>query len=83
MVDELSCCGTLFWAYIVVCFVLVLFAGMMSGLTLGLMSLGIMDLEVLIKSGNPEDKMHAGLKSYNTNCILLEFLVVGYIIVST
>jgi len=60
MVAELSCCGTLFWVYVIVCVVLVIFAGMMSGLTLGLMSLGIMDLEVLIKSGSPKDKNHAG-----------------------
>lgn len=62
MVAELPCCGSLFWVYIVVCVVLVLFAGVMSGLTLGLMSLGIMDLEVLIKSGSPTDKEHAGLR---------------------
>ncbi|KAH6789885.1 CBS domain protein, partial [Perilla frutescens var. frutescens] len=31
----------------------------MSGLTLGLMSLSLVDLEVLAKSGTPEDKIHA------------------------
>jgi len=31
----------------------------MAGLTLGLMSLGIVDLEVLIKSGRPQDRIHA------------------------
>jgi hypothetical protein len=49
-----------FYVYIVVIIGLVLFAGLMSGLTLGLMSLGLVDLEVLIKSGTPADKKHAG-----------------------
>ena len=39
---------------------LVLFAGMMSGLTLGLMSLSLVDLEVLAKFGTPFDRKHAG-----------------------
>lgn len=39
---------------------LVLFAGIMSGLTLGLMSLGLMDLEVLQQSGSEEEKKQAG-----------------------
>lgn len=39
---------------------LVLFAGLMSGLTLGLMSLGLVDLEVLMRSGTPADRKHAG-----------------------
>ncbi|KAG0585937.1 hypothetical protein KC19_2G050500 [Ceratodon purpureus] len=38
---------------------LVLFAGIMSGLTLGLMSLGLMDLEVLQQSGTDEEKEQA------------------------
>jgi len=52
-----------FYVYVVVIIGLVLFAGLMSGLTLGLMSLGLVDLEVLIKSGTPADKKHAGLLS--------------------
>ena len=39
---------------------LVGFAGLMAGLTLGLMSLGLVDLEVLIRSGRPQDRAHAG-----------------------
>lgn len=31
----------------------------MAGLTLGLMSLGLVDLEVLMKSGRPQDRAHA------------------------
>ncbi|XP_042038803.1 tyrosine--tRNA ligase, chloroplastic/mitochondrial-like isoform X2 [Salvia splendens] len=33
--------------------------GLMSGLTLGLMSLSLVDLEVLIKAGKPEDRKNA------------------------
>ncbi|MQL89870.1 hypothetical protein Taro_022452 [Colocasia esculenta] len=39
--------------------VLVLFAGLMSGLTLGLMSLGLVDLEVLQQGGTPTEKKQA------------------------
>ncbi|XP_002965481.2 DUF21 domain-containing protein At4g14240 [Selaginella moellendorffii] len=38
---------------------LVVFAGLMSGLTLGLMSLGVVDLEVLQRSGTPKEKRQA------------------------
>ncbi|PWA89892.1 hypothetical protein CTI12_AA083070 [Artemisia annua] len=37
----------------------VAFAGMMSGLTLGLMSMSLVDLEVLAASGNPTDRLRA------------------------
>lgn len=50
------------WWYIfagISCF-LVLFAGLMSGLTLGLMSLGLVDLEVLQQGGTPTEKKQAG-----------------------
>ncbi|XP_042488888.1 DUF21 domain-containing protein At4g14240-like isoform X1 [Macadamia integrifolia] len=40
------------------CF-LVLFAGIMSGLTLGLMSLGLVDLEILQRSGTSAEKKQA------------------------
>lgn len=39
---------------------LVLFAGIMSGLTLGLMSLGQVDLEILQRSGSSIEKKQAG-----------------------
>ncbi|PPS11803.1 hypothetical protein GOBAR_AA08847 [Gossypium barbadense] len=39
---------------------LVLFAGIMSGLTLGLMSLGLVDLEILQRSGTITEKKQAG-----------------------
>ncbi|PON80180.1 CBS domain containing protein [Parasponia andersonii] len=38
---------------------LVLFAGIMSGLTLGLMSLGLVELEILQRSGTPSEKKQA------------------------
>ncbi|KAK4438029.1 DUF21 domain-containing protein [Sesamum alatum] len=59
MAVEYTCCETEFFIHIVVIVFLVLFAGLMSGLTLGLMSLSLVDLEVLAKSGTPKDKQHA------------------------
>lgn len=63
MAAEEVCCNAKFWIYILIILLLVLFAGMMSGLTLGLMSLSLMDLEVLSKSGTPQDRKHAGVYS--------------------
>ncbi|GKU98769.1 hypothetical protein SLEP1_g11721 [Rubroshorea leprosula] len=60
MAVEYECCGTAFLIHIVVVIALVLFAGLMSGLTLGLMSMSLVDLEVLAKSGTPSDQQHAG-----------------------
>ncbi|XP_024543598.1 DUF21 domain-containing protein At2g14520 [Selaginella moellendorffii] len=59
MASHEHCCGGMFWAYIVLSICLVVFAGIMSGLTLGLMSLELVDLEVLMKSGSPQDRKHA------------------------
>ncbi|XP_011088024.1 DUF21 domain-containing protein At2g14520 [Sesamum indicum] len=59
MAVEYRCCETEFFIHVVVIVFLVLFAGLMSGLTLGLMSLSLVDLEVLAKSGTPKDKQHA------------------------
>ncbi|KAG9151101.1 hypothetical protein Leryth_002671, partial [Lithospermum erythrorhizon] len=42
------------------CF-LVVFAGIMSGLTLGLMSLGLVELEILQRSGTPSQKKQAAI----------------------
>lgn len=60
MASDLPCCGTTFFFYVVIIIALVAFAGLMAGLTLGLMSLGLVDLEVLIKSGRPQDRINAG-----------------------
>ncbi|CAL9094318.1 unnamed protein product [Musa textilis] len=52
--------GSLLWyAYVGISCVLVLFAGIMSGLTLGLMSLGLVELEILQRSGTPAEKKQA------------------------
>lgn len=59
MAADIGCCGTKFWLYVMIIIGLVCFAGLMAGLTLGLMSLGLVDLEVLIKSGRPQDRIHA------------------------
>lgn len=56
---EYRCCETNFFVHILVIVFLVLFAGLMSGLTLGLMSMSLVDLEVLAKSGTPKDRKHA------------------------
>ncbi|KAK6121002.1 hypothetical protein DH2020_045256 [Rehmannia glutinosa] len=59
MAVEYTCCEAQFFIHIAVIVFLVTFAGLMSGLTLGLMSLSLVDLEVLAKSGTPKDKQHA------------------------
>ncbi|KAM7482388.1 hypothetical protein LguiB_006971 [Lonicera macranthoides] len=59
MAVEYRCCESEFFIHILIIIFLVLFAGMMSGLTLGLMSLSLVDLEVLAKSGTPTDRKHA------------------------
>lgn len=60
-VDQYRCCGTDFFVRIAIITLLVLFSGLMSGLTLGLMSMSLVDLEVLLKSGTPTDRKHAGI----------------------
>ncbi|WCJ36728.1 hypothetical protein M5689_017909 [Euphorbia peplus] len=57
--NDVPCCEPMFWTYLVICVALVCFAGLMSGLTLGLMSLSLVDLEVLIKAGQPQDRKNA------------------------
>ncbi|KAI3762493.1 hypothetical protein L1987_52923 [Smallanthus sonchifolius] len=57
--NDVPCCESMFWVYLASSVVLVAFAGLMSGLTLGLMSLSLLDLEVLIKAGQPNDRKNA------------------------
>ncbi|KAG7533976.1 CBS domain [Arabidopsis thaliana x Arabidopsis arenosa] len=57
--DDVPCCETMFWVYLLVCVALVAFAGLMSGLTLGLMSLSLVELEVMIKAGEPHERKNA------------------------
>ncbi|KAE8712590.1 DUF21 domain-containing protein [Hibiscus syriacus] len=60
MASDVPCCGAEFSLYLLIIVGWVCFAGLMVGLTLGLMSLGLVDLEVLMKSGRPQDRIHAG-----------------------
>ena len=54
--------GTAWWfIYAGISCFLVLFAGIMSGLTLGLMSLSLVDLEILERSGTLTEKKQAGI----------------------
>jgi len=56
--------GSVWWfVYAGISCLLVIFAGIMSGLTLGLMSLGLVDLEILQRSGSPSEKKQAGSSS--------------------
>lgn len=75
MAVEYTCCESEFFIHILVIIFLVVFAGLMSGLTLGLMSLSLVDLEVLAKSGTPNDRKHAGNVTNSSNycLILLEY----------
>ncbi|WJX46409.1 DUF21 domain-containing protein [Trifolium repens] len=59
MAVEYTCCESEFFVHILIIVLLVVFAGLMSGLTLGLMSLSLVDLEVLAKSGTPHDRKYA------------------------
>ncbi|CAK8531039.1 unnamed protein product [Lathyrus sativus] len=54
--------GSMWWfIYAGISCFLVLFAGIMSGLTLGLMSLGLVDLEILQRSGSLSEKKQAAV----------------------
>ncbi|BBN15517.1 metal transporter CNNM [Marchantia polymorpha subsp. ruderalis] len=79
MASHQHCCGVSFWLYIMIIVGLVLFAGLMSGLTLGLMSLGLVDLEVLMRSGTPADRKHAAkiLPVVRNQHLLLCTLLIG------
>ncbi|XP_024979331.1 DUF21 domain-containing protein At4g14240-like isoform X2 [Cynara cardunculus var. scolymus] len=50
-----------FYLYVGISCLLVTFAGIMSGLTLGLMSLGLVELEILQSSGTPTEKRQAAV----------------------
>ncbi|KAK4797336.1 hypothetical protein SAY86_029662 [Trapa natans] len=57
--DDVPCCTLEFWTFLSICLVLVSFAGITSGLALGLLSFGQVDLEVLIKAGRPHENKYA------------------------
>eukprot|EP00835_Amoeboradix_gromovi_P005356 NODE_495_length_7749_cov_0.107974.p4 type:complete len:312 gc:universal NODE_495_length_7749_cov_0.107974:1419-2354(+) len=50
---------TEFWVTITACVVLVLLGGIFAGLTIGLLSLDVTNLQVLIDSGDPQQKKYA------------------------
>lgn len=79
MASDVKCCETEFFIFLLVIVGLVTFAGLMAGLTLGLMSLGLVDLEVLIKSGRPQDRVHAAkiLPVVKRQHLLLCTLLIG------
>ncbi|KAH6796248.1 hypothetical protein C2S51_037234 [Perilla frutescens var. frutescens] len=79
MADDVPCCETEFFVFVMVIIGLVLFAGLMAGLTLGLMSLGLVDLEVISKSGRPQDRKHASkiLPLVKNQHLLLCTLLIG------
>ncbi|KAM7440167.1 hypothetical protein ABFA07_010572 [Porites harrisoni] len=57
--EALNYKDSMFWVYLGVYIALVLFAGLMSGLTMGLLSLDILSLKVLQRGGKPLEKRHA------------------------
>lgn len=71
--NDVQCCEPMFWVYLVICAVLVCFAGLMSGLTLGLLSISLVDLEVLAKAGQPKDRKNAGQTFFTTPLVLAHF----------
>ncbi|KAK1416998.1 hypothetical protein QVD17_26120 [Tagetes erecta] len=58
---EIEFGSAMFYVYIGISCFLVIFAGIMSGLTLGLMSLGLVELEILQRSGTPTEKKQAAV----------------------
>jgi metal transporter CNNM len=74
MAVHYECCESNFFIHILIIVFLVVFAGMMSGLTLGLMSMSLVDLEVLAKSGTPKDRKHAGTFFFFFLVIQLSFM---------
>ncbi|KAK9147397.1 hypothetical protein Scep_006154 [Stephania cephalantha] len=77
--NDVPCCKPMFWVYLLICVVLVVFAGLMSGLTLGLLSLSPVDLEVLVQAGQPQDRKNAAkiLPVLKNRHLLLCTLLIG------
>ncbi|XP_059429675.1 DUF21 domain-containing protein At5g52790-like [Corylus avellana] len=77
--DDVHCCKTEFWLFLCICFVLVSFAGIASGLALGLLSFSQVDLEVLIRAGQPHERKNAAkiLSIVKNEHLLLCTLLVG------
>ncbi|KAI6696377.1 hypothetical protein NL676_016496 [Syzygium grande] len=77
--DGVLCCEPEFWVFLVICLALVIFAGITSGLALGLLSFSQVDLEVLIKAGQPQERKNAAriLPLVKNEHLLLCTLLVG------
>lgn len=59
--ENKHCCGTHFWFLVLMCWVFMAFAAISSALALGLLSFSQVDLEVLIKAGQPQIQKNAGM----------------------
>lgn len=69
---DIPFCSIWWFVYAGISCVVVLFAGIMSGLTLGLMSLGLVELEILQRSGTPTEKRQAGaFTNFFSSCTFL------------
>ncbi|KAF8044078.1 hypothetical protein BT93_A2146 [Corymbia citriodora subsp. variegata] len=77
--DDVLCCEPEFWLFLVICLALVIFAGITSGLALGLLSFSQVDLEVLIKAGQRQERKDAAriLPLIKNEHLLLCTLLVG------
>ena len=56
---EETASGSAFWMYLFLAVLVTLLAGVMSGLTMGLMSLDLMNLKILAESGEPQEQVYA------------------------
>jgi len=57
--EVMSVTDIYWWIDLLICTLLVCTSGIMSGLTIGLMGLDITNLEIVKKTGTPEEKRHA------------------------
>jgi len=60
-IDDEHCCGNHFWLLALMCWVFMFFAAISSALALGLLSFSQVDLEVLVKAGQPQIQKNAGI----------------------
>ncbi|KAM7491571.1 hypothetical protein LguiA_034492 [Lonicera macranthoides] len=81
--NDIPCCQSMFWVYVTISAILVAFAGLMSGLTLGLMSLSLVDLEVLSKAGQPKEQKNAGFNSFNLAAKILPIVKNQHLLLCT
>uniref|UniRef100_A0A7S0E099 CNNM transmembrane domain-containing protein n=1 Tax=Hanusia phi TaxID=3032 RepID=A0A7S0E099_9CRYP len=57
--EHVECCSPAFWMYIMLCVFLVLFAAIMAGLTMALMSLDAMNIAIIEASGTDNERKYA------------------------